>query len=266
MLLRHYWRREVPGLLGWGVALTATVLPMLLLVQLILSSDGMQELTSLLEQLPPSLRAFMGGTAEMVTMNGWVTSQVFRTLAPLLLTLYTALGTLSILTKEMDGRTMDFLLSLPVRRSQVLLSRFLVLACNLGILHAVLLGCVGMGILLLGYQPDWQAYGLMSLNGYLVQLALAGLLLTATVFVDDYNRGLFTTIGAGLGLYFLPLAIESGSSLSWLRRLSFFAYAQPDEVIRAGAIPWADAVPLAVACVVLTVLAVRLFERKQLSA
>jgi len=266
MLLRHQWRREAPGLLGWSLALSATMVPTVLLVQLLLTGNTAEELTRLLQQLPPTLLSFLGQSTKMMTLNAWMISLVFRTLAPLLLTVYTALGSLSILTRDMDTRNMDFLLALPVRRYQVLLNRFAVLASNLAVLHAVLLASVGVGVMLLGHRPDWSIYAVMALNGFLVQLALASLLLAVTVLVDDYTRGLFVTIGAGLALYSLPVAIEPVSRLGPLRKLSVFAYAQPAEVMKTGAIPPADAAVLVAATLALTMCSVLLFERKQLSA
>lgn len=266
MLLSHHWRREASGLLGWSIAIAATVLLMVMVVKAFLSGDAAREMSHVLEQLPAAFRSLLGGTEALMTVNGWVVAYVFRTMMPLLLTIYTALGTIGILTKEMDARTMDFLLSLPVQRWQVVLSRFLVLALNLLILHAVLLVTLGVGIQLVGYEPTWPEYALLALNSYLIQLALASLLLLVTVFVDDYTRGLMITVGTGLALFVLPVAIEPGSDLSWLRWISVFAYAQPAEVMKTSAIPWSDVGPLLVAILVFTLLAVQLFERKQLSA
>ncbi|MGE5485861.1 MAG: ABC transporter permease subunit [Ignavibacteriales bacterium] len=266
MLIRQHWRREAPSLISWSIILFTTMLPMTLSVELVLRGTGMEQISRLLEQLPPALRSFMGPTAGQVTLNMWAISLVFRTMAPLLLTIYTAMATLTILTREADAGVMDFLMALPIRRSRLMLSRFLVLVCNLAILHAVLLSAASLGAVLLGYELALRQYALIAANGYLVQLALASLLLVVSIFVDDYTQGLFVTIGLGLGLYFLSVTVEPRSSLAWLGKISFFSYSRPDEIMRTGVIPWSDSAVLAGAVVVLVVAAAWLFERKQVSA
>lgn len=265
MLFRQYLRREAGTLLGWAVSLVAIVLPLVGAFRLMMNSDGMKELSRVFEQLPPALRVMFGGTANFTLLDGWLQAQVFNFVIPLVLAVYTAMATLGILTREMDGHTMDFLLALPIRRSELLLSRLGGLALNLGFLHLILLGSIGLGVRLIGEQPHWQAYALTLVNEYLVYLALACLLLLVTVFIDDYQRGLMTTVGAALLLYLVPHTIDAGSSLSWLRQVSLFAYFDPGAILRTGSLVWRDLLTLLVATAGLTALATWLFERKQLS-
>lgn len=266
MLFRQYWRREALGLLGWAATLFLMVLPMVALYPVFMNSDSMKEITRLMEQMPPVLRAYLGGTVNLTTVDGWVQVEIFNALIPLVVLVYTAMAAVGVLTKESDQKTMDFLLALPVRRSSLVLSRFFGLALNLALLHGVILAGTGLGVALIGYTPNWQGYAWVLLNGYLVTLALAALLLTVSVFLDDYPRALMTTIGLALALHFLPIAFEADSTLAWLRKLSFYAYYNAGQVLQTGAIATGDALVLVTAAVGFTALATWLFERKQLSA
>jgi len=265
MLIAQQWRRQVASLVGWSVTLFTTTLLTLLAVKSLLTGPSLGQLTLLIEQLPPALRAYMGVTPGEVTVNTWVISLVFRTIAPLVLTVYTALAALSVLTRDMDAGVADFLLALPLRRERLLLSRFLVAVLNIAVLHGALLLSVFLGTRMVGYEPRWREYALMVLNSYLVQAALLSLVLLITVFVTDYTQGLFVALGLSLGLYFLSLAIEPGTKLAGLRWLSVFTYSRPNEVMRTGGIPPGDAAVLLISFVCLLAAAVFLFNSKQIS-
>lgn len=266
MLMRHYARREFGSLIGWTVGLFAYVFPAVLIFQLMMNSDGMRELARVVEQLPAPLQAMFGGEMGLTSMNGWLTAQLFGLLLPLGLLLYTATASVSILTKEMDGRTMDFLLALPIRRSQVVLHRLTVLAGNLALLHFLMIGTIGLGVGLLGHEPNWRLYGLVMFNSYLMNLAVAGLMLTVTVFIDDYTRGILATVGLALFTFFFSVLLDAKAELAFLRKISLHAYYQPKVIMAEGALVTSDIAVLVVAAVALTGLGLWLFNRKQLSA
>ena len=266
MLLRQYWRQEAPGLLGWSLALAASVFLMVGLYPAIRDSAGLPEVNRIAEQLPPAMKAYMGGVTDLASLAGWLQVSVFGTVATDLLLVWTALACADILTREVDHRTMEFLLSLPVGRSQVLGSRFLGLALNLAVLHGVLLASTGLAVTWVGGDADWRAYALAALNAYVVLLALGSLLLALTVFIDDYPRGLMSTMGVSIVVYFLNFVIEPGSRVAWLRRLSFFYYYDPGQVLRTATVPWDRVLFLALAAAGLAGLAAWLFNRKQLAA
>lgn len=266
MLLRQYLRREAGGLLGWGLALPAVVFPLMGLYRLMEQTDSFAELNRMIEQLPAALKTMMGGNLPVNTLDAWLQAQVFGFVVPLMLTIYTALAALGVLTREMDGHTMDFLLALPVRRSAVILSRLGGLALNLALLHGVLLLSAGAAVALVGGEPDWRTYALILCNQYLIYTALAALLVLLTVFADDLQKGLMITLGVALAMFFLPHAIPPGSPLDAVKRLSLFYYYEPGAVLARGALPGADLLVLAAVAAGCAAGAVWLFNRKQVTA
>lgn len=266
MLARDYWRREASGLIGWIVALVVIILPAVAAYQVMMNSDNMRELTRVIDQLPPPIRAMLGGDAGLTTMDGWLQATVFSLMLPLMALIYAALSSVSVLTREMDRRTMDFLLALPIRRSQVILHRFGIHALNLAILHGVALLVVGLGVVLINQEPQWQSYSIALLNSYLMGLAASALLVCVTVFLDEYSRGLMTTIGIAMAMYFLPIVLDQKSPAAFLTKLSVIAYYNPREVLTNGTWPTVDLLILGLLTVLFIGLSVRLFERKQLTA
>lgn len=263
MLLRDYLRRQAGGLLGWCLTIPVVVLPMVGIYRLMMNTESMRQINRMLEQMPPALRAMIGGDLPLDTLDAWVLAEVLGLLIPLLLTVFTALTVLGVLTREIDGGTMTFLLTLPVRRSTLLLSRLGGLFFNLALLHGVVLLSVVLGVTLASGAPGWSKYGLIVLNQYLIFAALAALLLVVTVLIDDLQKGLITTLSLGLLLFFLPHMTEADSPL---RRLTPFGYYQPQAVLAHGALPWSDVLTLLGVLAIAVYAAVQLFGRKQLSA
>ncbi len=266
MLARDYWRREVGGLIGWMLALIIITLSAVVSYDFMMNSDGMRELSRVVEQLPTPIRAMLGGNAGLTTINGWLQATVFSLTLPLMVLIYSALSSVAVLTREMDRRTMDFLLALPIRRSQVILHRFGVHALNLALLHGVALSMIWLGVVLIGQQPQWQSYSVALLNSYLMALAASALLVCVTVFVDEHSRGLMTTIGIAMFIFFLPIVLEQKSPVGFLAKLSVIAYYDPRAVLTDGTWPTADLLILSVLTVLFVGLSVRLFDRKQLTA
>jgi ABC-2 type transport system permease protein len=266
MLARDYWRREAGGLIGWIVALVVIILPSVALYQVMMNSDNMRELTRLIDSLPPPIRAMLGGDAGLTTMSGWLQATVFSLMLPLMALIYAALSSVSILTREMDRRTMDFLLALPIRRSQVILHRFGVQALNLAFMHAVALLAVGVGVGLIDQVPQWQSYSIAMANSYLMALAALALLVCITVFLDEYSRALMTTLGVAMAIYFLPIVLDQKSPVAFVTNLSLVAYYNPREVLTNGAVPSQDLLILGLLTIFFVWLSVRLFDRKQLTA
>jgi ABC-2 type transport system permease protein len=266
MLLRHYLRREAGALLGWCLVLPVIIFPTMAVYRLMANSDSMRELNRMIAQMPAALRGVVGADVSLALVDGWLHSLIFGSVVPLLLVVYTALAALGVLTREMDGHTLDFLLALPIRRANVLLSRLGGVALNLAVLHGVLLITVGGAVAAIGEQPHWRVYALVLLNQYLIFTALAALLVLISIFLDDLQKALITTLAIGLAMVFLPHIITPDSPLAVLSRLSLFHYYQPQAVLAHGALPWSDVAVLLTVLVAAGGAAVWLFNRKQLSA
>lgn len=266
MIFWQHWQRERGGLLGWAAAVVALVAPSVAFFEVLITSDSMQELARVVEQMPPALQALFGGSLNFTDLNGWLQLQVFSMLVPLLLGLHAALGAMAVVTRDLDAGTMEYVLALPVSRSRVVLSRLGALIVNSAMLHLLALGAIALGAALISRQPDYGRAALVLLNSWLACGAVAALLLLVSVFVHDYQRGQFIASGLGLALFFVPAAIEPGTSLEAVRGLSVFAYYRPAEVMTSGAIAWGDAAVLAGAAVVLGGAALWLFGRRELPA
>ncbi len=219
---------------------------------------------AMFEKLPPELQRMMGYQEGLSTLDLFVSGKAAVSMA-LILVLYGIVLALSVVTREVDRRTIDFLLSLPVSRSQVLLTRTAVMVMNTGILGGILWGAFIASMNRQGLEP-LPAYWLIFLAQWLLAVMIGGITLLVSLWIDDYSLAIKIFIGLLSALYFLDLMLKAAGVDRIGRILSPFSYADPVPIILEGALPWSDTL-LMIGVALLTIGAsVPVFNRKQISA
>ncbi|WP_086825060.1 ABC transporter permease subunit [Allokutzneria sp. NRRL B-24872] len=221
-----------------------------------------EQLGALTAVLPPEITAFFG--ADMVTPAGYVSSQVFTKIAPLLV-MISAIGAGALpCALERDG-VLAVTLAAPVRRAQIITAHALAIVTEV----AVLAAAVG-AVLIALREPTGLDIPLARLLAGTVALALLGAfhgLLTLTIGAASGSRGLAVGVGTGValgGFLLSGLAPLVGSDL--LGFLSPFHWAFGAQPLEAG---WSWAVlsgllALAAGSVLLAAAAALLFRRRDI--
>ena len=127
--------------------------------------QGIPGLVSFMENLPPIFQSMAGDLSTMVTPVGFLRIKMFDPL-PLLLAIFAVTHGAQALAGELEGKTIDILLSQPVRRWRVVVEKFLAIATALVVISLVL----ALALALSGWSV-----GLEIRTGHLVLAALAGL-------------------------------------------------------------------------------------------
>jgi ABC-2 type transport system permease protein len=98
------------------------------------------------KDLPESVRAlFAGGELDLASPVGYLWSQVFALMAPLLMLMFSIGAGAGAVAGEEERGTLDFLLGHPVRRRDYVLQSFLALGALVLQLSAVVLATVAIG-------------------------------------------------------------------------------------------------------------------------
>lgn len=261
-LFWHHFRAYLSGLLIWaGVGMFLTFAITRSAPAVVADGAGL----AAIQALPEAMRAMLGYQEGLSPLDSFITLK-FSAWSLLVASLYGSLLALSIVTREVDRRTIDFLLSLPVGRTQVLLSRVGVMLLNSGLVMLGMWLVLRYDLAAQGLEGSWTGYGLMMLNQWLVAVAIASLALLSSLWIDDYSHGVKIWMGAVTGLFFIELAMRAANFSRWQRGFSPFSYADAAQVIRAGQIPLADAAILVAVALLAIAVSVPVFERKQLTA
>lgn len=220
---------------------------------------------ALLKALPEGWRSMIGVTEGISPVDAFVATQVTKSLC-LVVVLYGILIALNAVTREVDRRTIDFLLALPVQRTELLASRVAVMAVNTGITALIIWGSLCAGLSAMGLQGSWGLIGLIFLNVWLLAMAVGGITLLASLWIDDYSLGVKLFLGVGVGAYILELVLRAAGVSRWIRAISPFSYVDPMQVLHQDSSTWVNMALLALIAIVTIGLSFPVFRRKQITA
>jgi ABC-2 type transport system permease protein len=218
-----------------------------------------------LAAMPQSLISIFGDLGGMSPVDQYLTVAIGKGTI-LIPVLYAVIVALSIVTREVDRRTVEFLLALPVQRTQVLLARVAVMAVNVTVVIAGIWAVLRFDMPAQGYEGSWAHLDVLFINIWLLAFALGSLTLAASMWVDDYSVGVKLFLGIVVLGYFMEYVLRAATVSRAGRVISPFSYVDISGVMRTGSISAGNAVVLAVAIVAGLAGSFWAFNRKQFSA
>lgn len=264
-LFKQHVRTEWRSILVWSLVLGITEVFLVVMGDSMQKSGALDGMVDMIASLPPAMRELYGGLVDLTTMSGWIMAYSFGGWLHIPLLIFTGMYVVGLVTREMDRRTIEFLLAQPVTRGQVVIARWFSLAAALLVLNLTMSAGVAVGVLITGATEVTAAYFVAGLNGALLYLAIGSLLLAVSIFVDEYGTGLAVVLGGGVGSYFLhAIGAEADNILGDIRKALPYELFTPREILE-GAFPTGDVAILALIAAVGLGLAVWLFQRKQIT-
>jgi ABC-2 type transport system permease protein len=185
------------GFLGWSSGL---VLLVALLIAVWPTVRDNPELNRLVEEYPDALKAFIGfgGQLDYTSPAGYLGSELFSFMAPLLLLIAGIGAAAGAVAGEEERGTLDLLLANPLSRRRLALEKLGAVVAELAALAAVLLAALWVGA---------KAAGMEISLGHLAA-ATASLLLLALSFA-----AVAFALGAGTGRRALAIGLTSAAAV-----------------------------------------------------
>jgi ABC-2 type transport system permease protein len=227
-LLRMTLRDRRRALIAWALGLAGVATMYAAFYPSI--RDSSADLRAYLEKLPLAIRELIGGN--FTTPAGYLRSEVFSTLGLILFLVFAIGAGARAIAGEEEGRTLDLLLSTPIRRREVLLGKWLAMAVSaLG-----LVATLGLAITVVGPAFGVRV-GIADLASACAMLYLLGLAFgTVALAVGCFTgrRGLASGVAGAIATvaYVLNVLAPAVDALAPLRPLSPFRwYLQPDPLV-----------------------------------
>lgn len=230
MIYQREMKRNLKSLIIWSVIFSAYIL--LLLSMYPQFAADQQALHNMMEAYPEQLKkAFGMDTLNFGSVLGFYGVQVYMMIT-LVGSIYSAMLASGILVKEESEKTIEFLLSKPITRAQIVFQKWGAVLTNLVIFNA----CITTASII-GFQftkNETVSFSLFSL------LIIAALLLHVTIAAISYllssiMRKSRTIVSISLGLVFLfyvmDIAAGVSDQLSFLGHISFFTYVDAADII-----------------------------------
>jgi ABC-2 type transport system permease protein len=222
-LITTEFKRNLRSLILWTSIVAGMAALMLMLYPAF--KDAFSQLEELLSIYPEEfLEAFgMGeGGLDMSDFYGWFGVEGYL-FVNLIGGSYAAILGGSILSKEEDDKTIEFLLSKPISRDRILFGKAIVVALNLLLLNTL----VGI-VLLIAFTiygdlnvPVWL---LFSYAPFILQMIFASLSFLISVFITKSRKVLSIALGIVIGMYVIDLISKLTEEFEYLKYITPYEY------------------------------------------
>jgi len=228
--------------------------------------DQSASLEALIKNYPESfLKAFNFDIKSFTTLEGYLATEQFSFVWPIMVIFMTIGFSGSALAGEIEKGTIEILLSQPISRAKLFFSRYLA-----GLLMLILFVIFSVFSVL----PLSLAYNISFSSENFMTMAVLGLMFSAAIYsigiflssvFSDKGKVFFISGGLLVGMYVLNILSALKENLSDLKYFSFFYYFNPAKALIYQQIdPWAYGVFLGVTFV-LTTLGLIIFSRRDIA-
>ena len=254
-------RDQRKSLMFWGIGAAALSLVTVLFYPTISEAE---ELSDLFEDREAIARVFGGGFTDLTTPEGFLNSQLYSLMVPILLLIFAIGQGSGAIAGEEERGTLDVLLSEPTTRLQVLAQKFVAMTAAIFGLAVVLWLSVVIGALIVDMDLSLWRVLQVSLSGMLLGVVFGAFALTLGCAIG--KRGLSIGIAGAVAVatYFIYALTPLVDSLAHGSKLSPFHYYITADPLVNGLDPLHVGV-LIVLTVALVAVAVVGFERRDLA-
>ena len=150
--------------------------------------------------------------------------------------LFAALAGISALAGEEKNGTAEFLLTHPMRRSEIITAKLAAVLIQILILNTVVWLLAVGSIAAIGEPIPWKEFSLLHLAFFLLQIEIACVCFGISAFL--WKGGLGIGLGLAIVLYFMSIIanLANNSAADVLRMITPFGYADGSAVLGSGAI------------------------------
>lgn len=223
---------------------------------------NVESLAQLYKDYPPALRRLFGDV-DVSKIDGWIQVELVSYL-PLLLAIYGGIYAAGTVSREVEQRTIDFILGLPVSRAKFIGSRIIVGLLNLLAICLGVLMVLVAGVALMGHAPSAGRYALALLNAYLLAAALLTAYIAIATFVDEQSRITGITLGLTFVLYIMTAALQATGAPDVVRWFMPFEHYHSAQAMSGDGLPAGPLLALAGATGVAVTVALYWYNRRDL--
>ena len=227
------------------------------------SIGSLEELSKLYEAYPPAIRKLFG-EVDIGKLDGWVHIELLSWL-PLVLAIYAGIFAAGAVSREAEQHTVDFLLGLPVTRSQFVASRLLVGLVNMLFICVAVFLLLVIAVTIVGHTPSAGRYALALTNAYLLGAALFAAYIAVATMVDEQARVTGITLGVTLVLYIATAALKAADAPAPVRWLTPFEHYHSAEAMSGQGLPLLPLLLLPAATLVAGAAALYWYNRRDIA-
>ena len=229
-MLKREFKVNLKSFIIWLSILIIMFLFVFLIYPYIITDDTMKSMDELMKVFPEDvLKAFNMDMSSISTAYGWLKSEGFMFIL-LVVGFYSSYLGGSILLKEENDKTIEYLSSLPIKRSRIVTNKIIV-GITYIILMVLILGVFSYIALKLSCDFEEKQYLLLSITPLFIGLPLFGI----NLFISTFMHKTKAVVGISLGMvfifYLLNVLSEISSNVEVLKYFSIYTLADVRNVI-----------------------------------
>ena len=229
-MLKREFKVNLKSFIIWLSILIIMFLFIFLIYPYIITDDTMKSMDELMKVFPEDvLKAFNMDMSSISTAYGWLKSEGFMFIL-LVVGFYSSYLGGSILLKEENDKTIEYLSSLPIKRSRIVTNKIIV-GITYIILMVLILGVFNYIALKLSCDFEEKQYLLLSITPLFIGLPLFGI----NLFISTFMHKTKAVVGISLGMvfifYLLNVLSEISSNVEVLKYFSIYTLADVRNVI-----------------------------------
>jgi len=190
------------------------------------------QLLTVLESMPPALLSALDmNSFNLTTVTGFF--GIMNIYFSLILSISAVMWGSDIISKEERDKTVEFSLTLPVKRSSLISGKAAAVLVNCILLLLVTWGTTL--VLAQNYQPDSEYYDFVALNMqsyFFLQLIFMAAGIFLGCIVKKHKRAGSLAVSLLLGSYFLSILIGFSTKLDFLKYVTPFKYFEAATLLR----------------------------------
>ncbi len=230
LLIKTEFKRNLKSLLLW---LTIVLVLAVLMLSLFTAFDGSFDMINeYLEVFPEGFLKVFGmgpGGLDMTEAYGWYGMEGYLFVV-LIGGCYAGILGSSVLSKEEDDKTIEFLLSKPISRNKILLSKGLVVLINLFLFNLLMFIALTITFSIVA-EYEFITVLMLCFGPLVLQAIFAYLAMLISVFVTKSRMVMSASLGLVLGLYFLDVIVKLYDELNFLKYISPYEFVNAVDIV-----------------------------------
>ena len=229
-MVKREFKINLKNFIIWLSILIIMFLVVFLVYPYIITDETVKDMDELMKVFPEELlKAFNMDMTSISTAYGWLKSEGLMYLL-LVIGFYSSILGGNILLKEENDKTIEYLGSLPIKRSTIITSKVLVSIVYI-VLMVFLVGLFNYISLLLSGDFEQKQFILLSITPLIIGLPFFSINLFISTFMHKTKK----TIGISLGIvfisYFLNIISELSSKVEYLKYFSIYTLGDVRNII-----------------------------------
>ena len=229
-MIKREFKINLKNFIIWLSILIIMFLVVFLVYPYIITDETVKDMDELMKVFPEDLlKAFNMDITSISTAYGWLKSEGLMYLL-LVIGFYSSILGGNILLKEENDKTIEYLGSLPIKRSTIITSKVLVSIVYI-VLMVFLVGLFNYISLLLSGDFEQKQFILLSITPLIIGLPFFSINLFISTFMHKTKK----TIGISLGIvfisYFLNIISELSSKVEYLKYFSIYTLGDVRNII-----------------------------------